>query len=264
MQNLITLYLFLVSFIVYGQQKNEKLYQIGYRMEYISDSTNLNDKRMEDFTLFIDNNQSYFTNNNFLKSDSIIRSMQISKNLSLDFSNVPKTRFKYIVVKENNKVSYYETLLKYKFAYSEQPLTNWKITNETLKIGTYNCQKATIDYGGREWTAWYTIDIPINDGPYKFANLPGLIVKISDSKQNYSFELISIKKGVNLQNVILEEKYFQEHKKLSKEDYFKAVKNINNNIIGELSGSGFTVSSDSEEKVRSNMRRRNNSIELYK
>ena len=53
MQNLITLYLFLVSFIVYGQQKNEKLYQIGYRMEYISDSTNLNDKRMEDFTLFI-------------------------------------------------------------------------------------------------------------------------------------------------------------------------------------------------------------------
>lgn len=264
MQNLITLYLFLVSFIVYGQQKNEKLYQIGYRMEYISDSTNLNDKRMEDFTLFIDNNQSYFTNNNFLKSDSIIRSMQISKNLSLDFSNVPKTRFKYIVVKENNKVSYYETLLKYKFAYSEQPLTNWKITNETLKIGTYNCQKATIDYGGREWTAWYTIDIPINDGPYKFANLPGLIVKISDSKQNYSFELISIKKGVNLQNVILEEKYFQEHKKLSKEDYFKAVKNINNNIIGELSGSGFTVSSDSEEKVRSNMRRRNNPIELYK
>lgn len=264
MQNLITLYLFLVSFIVYGQQKNEKLYQIGYRMEYISDSTNLNDKRMEDFTLFINNNQSYFTNNNFLKSDSIIRSMQISKNLSLDFSNVPKTRFKYIVVKENNKVSYYETLLKYKFAYSEQPLTNWKITNETLKIGTYNCQKATIDYGGREWTAWYTIDIPINDGPYKFANLPGLIVKISDSKQNYSFELISIKKGVNLQNVILEEKYFQEHKKLSKEDYFKAVKNINNNIIGELSGSGFTVSSDSEEKVRSNMRRRNNPIELYK
>ena len=62
----------------------------------------------------------------------------------------------------------------------------------------------------------------------------------------------------------MEEKYFQEHKKLSKEDYFKAVKNINNNIIGELSGSGFTVSSDSEEKVRSNMRRRNNPIELYK
>ena len=111
MQNLITLYLFLVSFIVYGQQKNEKLYQIGYRMEYISDSTNLNDKRMEDFTLFIDNNQSYFTNNNFLKSDSIIRSMQISKNLSLDFSNVPKTRFKYIVVKENNKVSHFFVVL---------------------------------------------------------------------------------------------------------------------------------------------------------
>ncbi|WP_139421350.1 GLPGLI family protein [Chryseobacterium mulctrae] len=79
-------------------------------------------------------------------------------------------------------------------AYTEDLKLNWKISNEKQKIGEYNTQKATAQYGGRTWTAWFSSDIPFQDGPYKFNGLPGLIVKIEDADKNYSWVLQGNKK----------------------------------------------------------------------
>ena len=79
-------------------------------------------------------------------------------------------------------------------AYTEDLKLNWKILNEKQKIGEYNTQKATAQYGGRTWTAWFSTDIPFQDGPYKFSGLPGLIVKIEDADKNYSWVLQGNKK----------------------------------------------------------------------
>lgn len=65
---------------------------------------------------------------------------------------------------------------------------------ETTKIGAYKVQKAETDFSGRKWTAWFTQDIPVMDGPYKFSGLPGLIVKVEDAKGDYSFDLKETKK----------------------------------------------------------------------
>ena len=46
---------------------------------------------------------------------------------------------------------------------------------------------------GRKWTAWFTTEIPIQDGPYKFRGLPGLIVKIEDETKSHCFALNGIK-----------------------------------------------------------------------
>ena len=78
--------------------------------------------------------------------------------------------------------------------YDENLKFNWNILPEKQKIGTYNTQKATTEYGGRKWTAWFASDIPFQDGPYKFYGLPGLIVKIEDEGKNYSWELKGNKK----------------------------------------------------------------------
>lgn len=59
-----------------------------------------------------------------------------------------------------------------------------------MKIGEYKVQKAETDFGGRKWTAWFTTDLPYQDGPYKFGGLPGLIVKVEDDKGEYSFDLM--------------------------------------------------------------------------
>lgn len=85
--------------------------------------------------------------------------------------------------------------------YNDETKMNWKITDEKAKIGSYNTQKATADFGGRKWNAWFTSDIPLQDGPYKFHGLPGLIVKIEDDGQNYSWELKGNKKVENFNEI---------------------------------------------------------------
>ena len=81
--------------------------------------------------------------------------------------------------------------------YNEDLKFDWKIQSGKEKIGAYNTQKATTEYGGRKWTAWFTPDIPLQDGPYKFYGLPGLIVKVTDDGNNYSWELKGNKKVDN-------------------------------------------------------------------
>jgi len=70
----------------------------------------------------------------------------------------------------------------------------WKIQQEKSKLFNYNVQKAETDFGSRKWIAWFTNEIPISDGPYKFFGLPGLILKISDSEENFIFEIKGLTK----------------------------------------------------------------------
>ena len=72
----------------------------------------------------------------------------------------------------------------------------WKILADKQKLGEFETQKAETEMYGRKWTAWFTTEIPIQDGPYKFHGLPGLIVKIEDEGKFHSFELKGISKYV--------------------------------------------------------------------
>jgi len=69
---------------------------------------------------------------------------------------------------------------------------DWKLENETKEILGYVCQKALTEYRGRKYIAWYSKDLPMNNGPYVFQDLPGLIMEIGDSKDHYHFKAIAI------------------------------------------------------------------------
>ena len=58
---------------------------------------------------------------------------------------------------------------------------NWKITNETKKIGSFTCKKATTSFKGRNYIAWFTSEIPVTYGPWKLNGLPGLILEAYDT-----------------------------------------------------------------------------------
>ena len=116
----------------------------------------------------------------------------VFKDLSKSFQ-MPK--FAYKITKEypTMKVNFSERMLNSVFGYNEEPKFNWKISNDKQKIGEYEAQKATTEFGGRKWTAWFTESIPFPDGPYKFSGLPGLIVKIEDAEKNFSWVLTANK-----------------------------------------------------------------------
>jgi len=73
----------------------------------------------------------------------------------------------------------------------------WQIEPETREILSYSCQKAVTDFRGRRYEAWFAPDLPVNDGPWKFSGLPGLILSVEDSNKNFSFQAIGIENSKN-------------------------------------------------------------------
>ncbi|AZQ65644.1 GLPGLI family protein (plasmid) [Flammeovirga pectinis] len=63
----------------------------------------------------------------------------------------------------------------------------WTITNNTKNINGFYCIQATTTYGFYEIEAWFTPEIPVSDGPYLFAGLPGLIISLNDQNNMHSF-----------------------------------------------------------------------------
>ena len=88
-------------------------------------------------------------------------------------------------------------MMPYYYVFESRDEMKWKIEKETKNLENYKLQRATTNFGGREWIAWFSSDIPISEGPYKFRGLPGLILFLEDSKQNFVF---SFKRNKNLQN----------------------------------------------------------------
>lgn len=60
---------------------------------------------------------------------------------------------------------------------------NWKISNETKVLQNLECRRATTHFRGRDYEVWFTPDIPVPAGPWKFFGLPGLIVEVEDLKK---------------------------------------------------------------------------------
>ncbi len=74
-------------------------------------------------------------------------------------------------------------------------LMKWTLGNETREICGHLCRKATTSFRGRNWTAWYTTEIPIDNGPWKFGGLPGLILMAESDDHQQRFEAIAIRKA---------------------------------------------------------------------
>lgn len=71
----------------------------------------------------------------------------------------------------------------------------WTLLPDTTTICGYPCRKAQTTFRGRQWTAWYAPDIPLNIGPWKLNGLPGLIVRADDADGTHHMELMAVQKA---------------------------------------------------------------------
>lgn len=67
-------------------------------------------------------------------------------------------------------------------------IPQWELHPDTTTILSYSCQKATCRFKGRDYEAWFTLEIPRSEGPWKLQGLPGLILRAEDSRGHYRFE----------------------------------------------------------------------------
>ncbi|WP_271765649.1 GLPGLI family protein [Aquimarina algiphila] len=71
---------------------------------------------------------------------------------------------------------------------------HWNITNNHKKIGAYTVTEAKTSFRGREYTAWFTDEIPVKMGPWKLHGLPGLILEVHDQEKEIFFSVKKISK----------------------------------------------------------------------
>lgn len=153
---------------------------------------------------------------------------------------MPKFAYKIVKTYPEMKEQYIDRVSMNLFGYDDPVKFNWNILPEKQKIGEYNTQKATTEYGGRTWTAWFSSDIPFQDGPYKFYGLPGLIVKIEDTEKNYSWMLSGNKKMANYDELSYSDKINAKYgisntvTPTTKEKFEKAYANFKQDPMAEV------------------------------
>lgn len=89
-------------------------------------------------------------------------------------------------------------------------MQQWQFIEGTDSILGYACGKATTRYAGRAYTAWFTFDIPINDGPWKFYGLPGLIMKVEDDAHIFRFEAIGIEQYKKPVHIVKDDRKYEK------------------------------------------------------
>jgi GLPGLI family protein len=69
---------------------------------------------------------------------------------------------------------------------------DWKIQEDKMKIGIFNCKKAIGNFRGRTFIVWFTEEIPLPYGPWKLYGLPGLILQAEDTEKMFTVNFRSI------------------------------------------------------------------------
>lgn len=270
--------LFLITFLtlfsqVYSQTNNRFVYELKFVRDTISKNVFTN-------IFFLDTNDKEikFYYQELYEVDSTQKATK-NYNTSISISNSLMLKRKPNSFENENYV--FVDTDYYKYQTNDKIV--WNILPETKTQNNYNMQKAITNFGGRNWIAWFSKDIPINQGPFKFQGLPGLIFQIEDEKKHFSFNLVEIKKLEQEQNTdrIIDSNFGKKAIPISLEKYNEIVLNAYYNPYSEIrtkleKGEDYTFSAygkqikttkdlDEVRKIiQQNRRRNNNPIEIDK
>ena len=195
---------FSLLFLCFANFCMAQSYKIIYELQWKPDSK-INKTETELTTLLTTKDEvSFFESYDLFRADSTatkaVLDMRKRNDGQLRFPTMKDdAKFRELIVKDfkNKKYTTERKFYNKSFSIEYSCPMKWKISNEKSQIFGYNVQKAELNFRGRSWTAWFTNDIPISDGPYKFYGLPGLILKISDKTNDYKFDIVGITKEEN-------------------------------------------------------------------
>ena len=267
-------------FLIFGVLAIAQNKRFIYEYKFISDSTNVDDVKTEMMFLDTTKDGSKYYSYTVFNSDSIMKvdlEKQLAATGSINVkSDMQKGSVRYSVTKTypDYKINLHRRLGMDAYNISDDRKINWKILPEKEKIGEWNAQKAEADFAGRHWIAWFSTEIPIQDGPYKFRGLPGLIVKIEDKTGSHKMELKGIKNitgnvDINVfevKEIAVNSKQFQKVLKEYENDPTKGIKQIQMGgtsiILTGKDGTSTKIAKEQEERLKARIKKDNNRIEL--
>lgn len=253
----------------FSAQAARFIYQVSMKL----DSTQRGDIKTETAILDVSPVKSVFFAEKRIQRDSVFARARQTGGSGFDRSQMENLRsnMDYVVEKDfaNGTKTFTGRIARNQYSYTEDRPLEWTILPETATIGAYKTQKAETQFAGRTWYAWFANEIPFQDGPYKFSGLPGLIVKVEDSKGDYSFDLKETRKVDENQNVISQGNVL----KISRKDYEKQLENYRKDPVAAMQaarapgrgGAGIQDPSQRrqvESRLKDEIQKNNNPIEL--
>lgn len=247
-----------------------------YKYEFLQDSTSKYSLKQVPMYLQIGSYKSKFCDESTFMVDSLVElnnSVEINDNIANSFFDIlSKTGGGnsnllaiYSVYKNypQKGTLFFKAQDDHKFFKVVQPQQmTWKLNalKDTVILG-YRCQRAYTSFAGRDYTAWYTTQIPISEGPYKFNGLPGLIVKIYDSKNQHRFTLTSIKKLKYIKPIALSKHNYIE---ITPQEYVYVLRNKMTRLLGRVQNGDITIFNEvGKAKSMQGLKAKNNFIEKY-
>jgi GLPGLI family protein len=177
-----------------AQEKDSIQYIIEFRLTHVIDSTQPDYPFSRNFLLLVGKRSSWYDEYAVgmeLIGRPITRSITDNTGVVRTgmVSGVRDAWFKDLIhAKMNNEVMLAQTLYNIE---EDLPVIEWKLWTGQKTINDYTCQKATGRYKGRDYTAWFTNQLPFATGPWKLGGLPGLILEAYDTKKEVVFSCVS-------------------------------------------------------------------------
>lgn len=259
------IYFFILGFPLFANAQNMTVHY-----EFIDDSFGENDPKSveREYRLDILGNKSLFRTESRRKSDSLQNQGQYGNGYRVNINQ----ELYFVKDFSTQKFSKHFTFSigRDKFFITDFKELQWKISDETQKIGIYTCQKAEVDFSGRHWIAWFCKEIAISEGPYYFHGLPGLILKMEDDQSNFSFIVTKIEEMKTkdlFERDLGKELSWEQYKKILRsfyEDPMFSLKAMGQKVYTD-NGNGGTKEVDYREMtkgVQKNLAKHNNPIEL--
>ncbi|WP_294299145.1 GLPGLI family protein, partial [uncultured Chryseobacterium sp.] len=209
----------LISSMLLVSAQHKAVMEVNYETKMISDSLNRDKVNIYASTLLCNNIESaYFSREAkaFYKGNS----KETINTSAGAVPKYPKSVGSVYKTKENVWVSL--PVGKYIFTY-EEPQLKWEILNETKDLKGFKTRlaKTTTDTGDT-YFAWFTNDITIPDGPFRFKGLSVLVLEVYNKNKTIEIYATDIKKSDELIEPL---NYGNDVKTKSKQQFLEARKN---------------------------------------
>lgn len=174
-------------------EKMEIVYDYSYCFDTISREENRTSDRM--LLQISPEGISKFSSHRNLTVDSLLRCITQEQIAEAAMAGKLKNG-EFMTIYKNypeGKLTHVEKICMDWFRYEEEmPDFGWELTDSVKTILGYECMGAKCNFHGREWMVFFSSEIPVMEGPWKFCGLPGLIMEATDRDGDYEFRCIGL------------------------------------------------------------------------
>jgi len=190
MRYLLLVLSFFVEFTVYAQEK--AIAKVHYIFEHVNDTAQHEQPLVFETITYLGNIGSFFTEGSTLNAQEVMRKQFLSANFDGNIvieKRADPLRNYYIIIPSKAEIFEVHNIAGENFVTkTDYDVPSWTIEDDTSTIGGYLCQKAVTTFKGRNYTAWFTVELPFSFGPWKLHGLPGLILAAKDDKEEVTFK----------------------------------------------------------------------------